>query len=349
MNSPSKSEKKGLLLINVGTPQGTDPQQVKEYLAEFLMDPYVIDVPYVLRWLIVHGSVLRTRPAASAEAYQKIWTQRGSPLKVASEDLVCELQRELGEDWVVDFAMRYQKPSIREVLEKFHASGVSEILVLPLYPQYSLAATETSIQWSIKQAQEVSSQIKLHFIRSFYDHPTFIQAFEVNIRKAMQGFSYDHVLFSFHGLPERQIKKVNPSINECLSHASCCSQMNEKNRDCYRAQCFETARRLAQSLGIESERYSIGFQSRLGRTPWIRPYTDDLYRDLAARGVKKLLVVCPAFVADCLETLEEIQMRGRDEFMGWGGEDLMLVPSLNAESHWVRSLAALVHEQALRA
>jgi len=346
VNSQPQLEKKGLLLINVGTPQGTDPQQVKKYLEEFLMDPYVIDVPYVLRWLIVHGSVLRTRPAASAEAYQKIWTERGSPLKVASQDLTCELQRELGENWVVDFAMRYQKPSIREVLERFHSLGVKDILVLPLYPQYSLAATETSIQWSIKQAQEVSSQMKLHFVRSFYDHPSFIHAFEVNIRKAMQSFSYDHVLFSFHGLPERQVKKVNREINECLSNTSCCSQMNEKNQDCYRAQCFETTRRLAQLLGIETARYSVGFQSRLGRTPWIQPYTDHLYRELASKGVKKLLVVCPAFVADCLETLEEIQMRGREEFIGCGGEDLMLVPSLNAESHWVSALAALVQEQA---
>ena len=345
MSFHSRTEKKGLLLINVGTPEGTSPEQVKEYLAEFLMDPYVIDVPYLVRWLIVHGSVLRKRPAASAEAYQKIWTVKGSPLKVASQDLAIELQKELGEGWVVDFAMRYQKPSIREVLERFHAQGVSQIQVLPLYPQYSLAATETSIQWSMKQAQEISPEMKLSFIRPFYHDPLFIRAFEWNVRKAMQEFSYDHVLFSFHGLPERQVKKVNPGRNECLAHSQCCAQMNEKNKDCYRAQCFETTRLLAQALGLSSEEYSVGFQSRLGRTPWIRPYTDDLYRDLAARGVKKLLVVCPAFVADCLETLEEIQMRGKEEFVSLGGEDLRLVPSLNAEPVWVSAVARLAQSQ----
>ena len=339
-----KMKKKGLLLINVGTPEGTSPEQVKEYLAEFLMDPYVIDVPYVLRWLIVHGAVLRKRPAASAEAYQKIWTERGSPLKVASEELAQRLQAELGENWVVEYAMRYQKPSIREVLERFHAQGVLDVEVLPLYPQYSLAATETSIQWSMKQAQAIGSQLRLQFRKPFYDQSFFIESFVTNIRKSMAEYRYDHVLFSFHGLPERQVKKVNASVNECLAHQDCCSRMNDRNRDCYRAQSFETARLIAQSLGLHAQMYSVGFQSRLGRTPWIRPYTDDLYRELVGRGVKRLLVVCPAFVADCLETLEEIQMRGREEFISHGGEDLRLVPSLNAEPHWVSALASWVEQ-----
>lgn len=344
MTSNPKKKTKGLLLINVGTPDGTSPEQVKRYLAEFLMDPYVVDVPYVIRWLIVHGSVLRSRPAASAEAYQKIWTERGSPLKVASEELARLVQEDLGDEWMVEYAMRYQSPSIRQVLERFHARGVFDIEVLPLYPQYSLAATETSIQWSMKQAKEVDSKMKLYFRKPFFDQSFFIESFVKNVQKAINEYAYDHILFSFHGLPERQVKKVNASINECLSQEGCCSKMNDRNRDCYRAQSFETARLIAHSLGLDPMDYSVGFQSRLGRTPWIRPYTDDLYRELAVRGVKKLLVVCPAFVADCLETLEEIQMRGREEFMGHGGEDLMLVPSLNAEPHWVRGVSSWVRQ-----
>ena len=339
--------RRGAIVLNLGTPQAPQVKEVRDYLREFLMDPYVIDVPLPIRWMIVNGAVLPTRPAASAEAYRKIWTDRGSPLLVHLLDLSKNVQSVLGEGWLVQPAMRYGQPSIESAFRNFKESGISEVTVFPLYPQYSLAATETSIQECRKVALQVSSEFKLQFLGAFYRHPAFIQSFVEQARNSLKDFKYDHLLFSFHGLPERHVKKTDLSGDHCLKQDQCCSVIGEANKNCYRAQCFQTAHAIARELELKSNQYTVCFQSRLGRNPWIKPYSDHLYESLPSQGVKRVAVMCPAFVADCLETLEEIEIRGKEEFIRHGGEDLRLVPSLNSGENWSRAVAEFFESQSI--
>jgi ferrochelatase len=345
--------RKGLLLVNLGTPESPTTEKVREYLAEFLMDPDVIDIPYPLRWLLVHGAILPKRPAASAEAYRKVWTDRGSPLMNFHLDLTDQVRIELENStpgkWSVEAAMRYGQPSIESKLRKLAQEGIKETHIFPLYPQYSLAATRSSVEETRRAAQRVASQtgteMRLKFLPAFYQQKDFIEAFAQVARTALADYNYNHLLFSFHGLPERQIKKTDPTGGKhCLADASCCDEISDVNRDCYRAQSFQTAHAIARALQLPREKYTVCFQSRLGRTPWIQPFTDVLYAELPKKGVRKLAVMCPAFVADCLETLEEIQIRGRADFIAQGGEELKLVPSLNATSGWVSAVAKMVGE-----
>jgi ferrochelatase len=336
---------KGLLLLNLGTPDDATEAHVRNYLEEFLMDPYVIDIPYPFRWLLVHGAILRKRPAQSAEAYRKVWSAgRGSPLLMYLEDLVAET-RKLADPaaWRIVAGMRYGNPSIAAALRELRAAGVDETVVFPLYPQYSLAATESSVARTRALAAREAPAMRLRFVPAFYDHPGFVRAFAEAARESLAGYDYDHLLFSFHGLPERQVRRTDrsPGRAHCLRGAGCCDAIGEANRDCYRAQCYATARALQRELGLAPGRSTVCFQSRLGRTPWIRPYTDVMYSELARRGVRRLAVMCPAFVADCLETLEEIRLRGREDFVRQGGEELRLVPSLNARPAWARAVLEL--------
>lgn len=340
--SSASQKVQGAILLNLGTPDAPQASEVRQYLREFLMDPYVIDIPLPVRWLLVNGVILPTRPSKSAEAYQKIWTDRGSPLLFHLLDLVPKVQQQLGSEWRVLPAMRYGKPGIESVLSQFQKEGITDITVFPLYPQYSLAATETSVQQCQKIANRLSPEFRLKFVGAFYNDPGFIRAFAEKTRTHLTGYDYDHVLFSFHGLPERHVKKTDLRGDHCLSQENCCAEMNDANRNCYRAQCFQTAHAIARQLGLEKSRYTVCFQSRLGRNPWIKPYTDHFYESLPARGAKKIAVVCPAFVADCLETLEEIEMRGKEEFVQNGGEDLKLVPSLNSDDVWAQVVANLL-------
>ncbi len=344
-NQMQTRTRKGAIVLNLGTPQAPQTREVRAYLREFLMDPFVIDVPGPLRWLIVHGVVLPTRPAKSAEAYRKIWTDRGSPLLFHLLDLAEKVRNHLGEGWVVEPAMRYGQPSIESAFRRLQSEGVTDVTVFPLYPQYSLAATETSIQECRRIAQKVSGDFKLDFVGAFYRHPGFISAYVESVKNSLADYPYEHILFSFHGLPERHVKKTDLTGEHCLNQQECCSVMNEANQNCYRAQCYQTANAMAHSLGLKPDQYTVCFQSRLGRNPWIRPYTDHFYESLPARGVKKIAVVCPAFVADCLETLEEIQIRGKEEFILHGGEDLKLVPSLNSSDSWARVVAGFFSSQ----
>ncbi len=346
-----RNKSRGVILLNLGTPEDPGSHSVKKYLKEFLMDPYVLDIPYLFRWLLVHVAILPRRPALSALAYQKIWTEKGSPLLVHLLALTQRVQEKIGSEWSVQPAMRYGSPSIRSALQELKKQGLTEILVVPMYPQYSLAATESSIQECIRIGRLVDPTAKLSFIDSFYEYPLFIQAFVSIIQENLKTYSYDHLLFSFHGLPERHIQKASPKSAGCLVNSTCCDEMRWENQKCYRAQCFASARLMAGGLGVSSENYTVSFQSRLGRTPWIRPYTDVLYRELPRRGIQRLAVVCPAFVADCLETLEEIQIRGKEEYLQNGGEDLKLVPSLNSSEIWVNALCELLqrpHQVAFR-
>lgn len=306
------------------------------------MDPYVIDIAWPLRWFFVHALILPKRPKLSGAAYEKIWTDRGSPLRFHLEDLTEKTVKLLGDGWNVKPAMRYGEPSIKNALREFVDEGVTEVKVVPLYPQYSLAATESSIAESERLRKKFARGLKLRFQSAFYSDPGFIEAFASVAKTALQDFSHDFVLFSFHGLPERQVKKTDKTGAHCLSKSDCCAAIAESNRDCYRAQCFTTAKLLARALHLKPGSYDVSFQSRLGRTPWIKPYTDKLYEELPKRGIKRLAVICPAFVSDCLETLEEIAIRGREDFIRKGGEELRLVPSLNASDVWAHALAKMV-------
>lgn len=333
--------KKGILLLNLGTPDSPSIPDVRKYLREFLMDGYVIDINPIFRFLLVHGIILRTRPAKSSEAYKKIWTDRASPLLYFSQDLAKLIQEQFS-DTVVELAMRYGNPSIESTLTKFKKNNVTSILAVPLYPQYALASTESSIQQIKLVAEKICPDIKINFYPAFYENPSYIEALSAIGATKLKEFRADYFLMSFHGVPERHVKKTDLTKSHCLSSPNCCDKMTSANANCYRAQSYATARALAAKLNLPNEKWSVAFQSRLGVTPWISPYTDVVLKELAEKGVKRLAVYCPSFVADCLETLEEIRIRAREDFINFGGEDLMLVPSLNSEPEWVNALTEML-------
>lgn len=333
----------GLLLINVGTPDAPTPEAVRRYLREFLSDPRVIDMHPVGRWLLLNLIILPFRPAKSAHAYQQIWTEQGSPLLHHGERLVEKVEALLGDGWAVELGMRYGNPSLASALERLQARGAERLVVLPLYPQYASATTGSSLEALYRALGSKPVVPGLLALDPFYDDPGFLDAFAENGRPLLAEKNPDHVLFSFHGVPERQVEATAPG--HCLKGDACCAQITAANRHCYRAQCFATARHLAERLALPPDRWSISFQSRLGRTPWIRPYTDEVLPELVARGVKKVLVFSPAFVADCLETLEELGIRAREDFIARGGEELWLVPSLNASDTWASAIVEMVERQ----
>lgn len=354
---PTRPHRTGVLLVNLGTPDAPESGPVRRYLREFLSDPRVLDINPVGRWLLLELIILPTRPAKSAAAYRQIWTEEGSPLLVHSQALVAALRaRELGEQHPIELAMRYGSPSIPAALERLQAQACDQIVVLPLYPQYAASSTGSTVEKVQAETGKLWNTPYLNVIPAFYDHPAFIEAFAEVGRPTLAALEPDHLLFSFHGLPERHvIRSADPQL--CLARESCCASIVEGNRNCYRAQCYASARALAAALELgpgagpnaggaseDEARWSVSFQSRLGRTPWIRPYTDEVVVELAKRGVKRLAVYCPAFVADCLETLEEIGMRAREDFLAAGGEALELIPSLNAHPLWVDAVEAMIRE-----
>jgi ferrochelatase len=271
-----------------------------------------------------------------------IWTEQGSPLLLHGERLRDGVARVLGDHYAVELAMRYGAPSVRSAVERLASAGVERWVVLPLFPQYSGAATRSAVDEVRAELARAGNTTPVTVLGAFYDDPGFLAAFSGLARGHLDAFRPDHVLFSYHGLPERQIQRADASGAHCLASEACCDAIADVNRDCYRAQCFATTRSLAAALGLGPEAHSLSFQSRLGRTPWIRPYTDQVLPELAARGARRLAVMCPAFVADCLETLEEIAIRGREQWLELGGEAFALVPSLNAEPVWVDAVAAMV-------
>lgn len=337
--------KRGVLLVNVGTPDAPEVPAVRRYLREFLSDPRVIDLPAVARKLLLELFILPFRPRTSTEAYRKVWTAEGSPVLVIGQAFTRALAERLGDDVQVELAMRYQSPSIVSALERFERNATDHITVFPLFPQYSSAATGTAVErvWELAGARW--NVPCLDFVGAFYDHPAFIEAWAAVARGHLEQARADRVLMSFHGLPERHVLKSDSTQGgHCLASEECCDRIVQANRFCYRAQCMATARAVASALGLEDAAWEVTFQSRLGRTPWIRPHTDVRLRELAAEGVQRVAVLCPAFVADCLETLEEIAIRGREDFVAHGGEDLVLVPSLNDDPAWVDAAARLLGE-----
>ena len=337
---------RGLLLVNLGTPDEPEAPAVRRYLREFLSDPRVLDIHPVGRAALLNLVILPRRPARSAEAYRKIWDERGSPLLYHSRDLTAAVAEKLGAGWKVELAMRYGAPSIPDALERLRAAAADQIVVLPLYPQFAASSTGSSLEAVYAHAAARWNTPMLSAVPAFYDDPGFIGAFAAVGRPVLDTLRADHALMSFHGLPERHMRKSDESGRHCLASEGCCDRIDGANRNCYRAQSFATARALAAALDLEDGAWSVSFQSRLGRTPWIHPYTDVVIPELAARGVKRLAVFCPAFVADCLETLEEIGIRAREQFLAAGGEELALVPSLNSTPAWVDAVVALARRHA---
>jgi protoporphyrin/coproporphyrin ferrochelatase len=333
--------KTAVLLVNLGTPDSSSTGDVKKYLTEFLNDPRVIDLPWLKRSLLVNLLIVPFRSSRSAKLYQKIWTPEGSPLLVYSKQVKEKLQTLLGDKFVVELAMRYQTPSIDQALETFHNEKLKKIIVLPLFPQYASASTGSVHEKIMKLIGKWQVLPPIAFINSYCNHSAFINAWEAVAKKyTLQ--NYDHILFSFHGLPERQISKADISGN-CLKE-NCCDSLNKHNYYCYRAQCYETARQITAKLGISKENYTVCFQSRLGKDPWIKPYTDVVLKELAASGKKKLLAFAPAFVSDCLETIYEIGVEYDEAFRSYGGEKVQLVESLNADPAWISALKTMVLE-----
>jgi len=325
-------ERVGLLLINLGTPDAPRPPEVRRYLREFLSDPRVLDLPAVLRFLLLELVILPRRPRASAAAYRKIWTAEGSPLLVHGRALAAKVQARLGEEVQVELAMRYGQPAIAGALDRFAAAGVSRLVIFPLYPQYSSAATGSSLARVLRLAAGRWNTPYLQIIPPFYDHPAYLAARAELVRRYLEPAlepAPERVFFSFHGLPERQIRKSDPSGSHCLVRADCCAAVGPANRYCYRAQCYASARLLAARLGVPEEAAIVCFQSRLGRSPWLSPATDEVLAAEARRGVRHA-VILPSFVADCLETLEELAIRGAEIWRQNGGETLRVVPALNA-------------------
>ncbi len=337
-----KAKKTAVLLVNLGTPDAPTVSAVRSYLAEFLSDPLVIDVPWLLRMLIVYGFILPFRPRQSAAAYQAIWTSQGSPLLVNSRDFAEQLQSVLGEEFKVVLGMRYGKPSIQQVVASLTTEDCDSIVVLPLFPQYSDAATGSALK---KVAQVLAkTPYRYKTIRCFYQDLGYQEAMATQIQSYWNKAEAQFLLFSYHGLPERQLAKAGCQLTHCDRIRSCLQQQaNLKN--CYRAQCFATTAAIAKRMSLKEEQYQTAFQSRLGRASWIKPYTDGILEELRKRHITRLLVVCPSFVADCLETLEEIALRLEEQWLAMGGECLQLVPCLNARPSWVNAAANLLRHR----
>jgi len=336
----------GVLLINLGSPDSTAVPDVRKYLREFLMDGRVIDLPWPMRALLVNGAILPTRPKQSAEAYEKIWTDEGSPLVTTTRNVREKLQSRLAPDVLVDFAMRYQNPRIEWAITNLQWKGVRDLLVVPLFPHYAMSSYETAAIRVRELVAKIAPEMQVRVLEPYYDHAAYIRALAASAADYLTQ-EHDHLLFSFHGVPERHLRKSDTRGSHCLHSKACCETKNPAHQTCYRAQCFGTVKAFAAATGIAATKYSVAFQSRLGRDPWLKPYTDAEIVRLAQGGVKKLLVICPAFVSDCLETLEEIAIRGRELFLEAGGKEFTLIPCLNEHPQWLDSLEEIIRENML--
>jgi ferrochelatase len=332
-----KANTTGILLVNLGTPDSPNTPDVRKYLIEFLTDARVIDIPTINRQLLVRGIIAPFRAPKSAKCYKEIWSETGSPLLHLGKELRSKVAEELGSEYQVELAMRYQSPSLESVLEKFKGKALKKLRVIPLFPQYASASTGSVIQEVMRIVSQWLVIPDIEIVNSFHDHPGMIKAF-AELGGEHDLSEYDHVLFSYHGLPARQLVKSD-SGNHCGQSPDCCFTLSEKNYYCYGAQCYATTEAIVAEMGIPKEKYSVSFQSRLGKTPWKKPYTVEVLEELAKAGKKNVLVFCPAFVADCLETIFEIRVENSELFHEWGGEKLTLVDGLNTHPTWVKAMA----------
>ena len=327
-----KKSMKGVLLVNLGSPESPTPKDVKPYLDEFLMDKYVIDVPFLLRALLVRGIILQTRPKKSAAAYAKIWTKDGSPLIVFSKKMHEKVQQQV--DIPVALSMRYGTMTIHKGLQELKDKGVTEVMLLPLYPQHAKASTVTILELAEELRKKHFPEMKFTIVPAFYNKPDYIKALANSMKKYLDTFEYDHLLFSYHGIPERHIRKTDVTKSHCKIDGSCCNTPSPAHEFCYRHQCYETTRQVVELLNIPKDKYSQTFQSRLAGDKWLEPYTDIEINKMPEKGIKKLAVVTPAFVSDCLETLEEIAMEANEQFLHHGGEEFLAIPCMNDGDEW---------------
>ena len=338
-----KESTKGLILVNLGSPDSYQVKDVRKYLRQFLMDENVIDVPYAVRKLIVEGFILPFRPAKSAEAYSSVWTEDGPPLKVFTEQFKKNIEG--GINVPVKVAMRYGSPSpAHAVSELLHEHpGLKDILIAPLYPHYAMSSFGTAIDFTLDSVRKLAPGLHVQVLNPFYQEPNYVKSLAKSISPYLEQ-SYDHLLFSYHGLPERHLKKTDPTHTHCMQSSPCCETPSSAWDTCYRHQVRTTTKLVAAELDLPADKFSISFQSRLGRDPWLQPFTDLRFKEMPAQGIKKLLVVCPAFVSDCLETLEEIAIRGKESFLESGGTHFTAIPCLNTLPQWVDTFTQYVNE-----
>jgi ferrochelatase len=334
---------KGLILVNLGSPDSYQVKDVKKYLREFLMDERVIDAPYLVRKMIVEGLILPFRPAKSAEAYASVWMKNGAPLKVLTEGFKEELQHLV--DLPIAVAMRYGQPTPAAALQVIDsmAGDLQEVWIAPLYPHYAMSSYETALLYVKNEIQKINPGLKLHILQPFYQEEGYIDSLAQSIQPYLEA-EFDHLLFSYHGLPVRHLRKSDPTGGHCYKTEGCCDRQSPAWQFCYKHQVIQTTKLTASQLGLTPARHSYSFQSRLGQDEWIKPFTIERLENFPKEGVKKLLVVCPAFVADCLETLEEMAIRGKETFMAAGGESFHLIPCLNTFSPWVKTFAGYCNE-----
>ena len=334
-------KKPGVLLVNLGSPDSPQPRDVRRYLREFLMDRRVLDTFYPIRFAEVHGRILPFRARESAEAYRKVWLAEGPPLIVISKRVAAQLQTRIPAP--VELAMRYQNPSIATAIQNFVRQGVEELLLIPMFPHYAMSSYETVVVRVRRLLKKMAPRISLTVVPPYYDHPEYIQALVAGAAPYLER-NRGHLLFSFRGVPERHLRKSDPTKMHCLQVKNCCDKPGPARATCYRAQCLRTVQAFTEKAGIPVSEWSVAFQSRPGRDPWLQPATDLEMVRFASGTTKKLTVICPAFVTDCLETLEEIGMRGRELFLRAGGTDFQLVPCLNEQPLWLAFLERLARE-----
>ncbi len=333
----------GVLIVNLGTPDSPGRYDVYRYLKQFLLDKRVIDIPWIFRQLLVRGFIAPFRSGSSGKLYQKLWTENGSPLKYYGEILVDGVREQLGPEYVVELAMRYQNPSIDSAIDKLNKHNIHDLIVLPLFPHYASASTGSVHEEVMRIVGKQLAIPNVRIINSFYDNEDLVNVFVKNARK-FDLDSYDHIIFSYHGLPQSQLRKTD-NCDHCLKQEGCCNNITERNQFCYSAQCHGTSFLIADKLGLDRSDFTISYQSRLGPDPWVQPYTIKVLEELANKGAKRLLVFSPAFVSDCLETIIEISDEYQEEFQEWGGEHIDLVPSLNDDPDWINGVVKMIKKE----
>lgn len=339
----ARSDKPGILLINTGSPDAPEVPETRAYLRQFLSDPRVFDVSPALRWFLLNFVILPFRPKRSAHAYSQIWGPEGSPL-IANSERFCERLREEIPEAEIQIAMAYGRPSVPYAIDHVLAAGATRIVAVPMFPQYASATVGSVLELTYKTCAEKMNVPPVDVLPPFYDDPAFLDAWAEVVRPQLDTFKPDHVLISYHGLPLRQIYKSDPTGSHCLQSEDCCERYLEGNPDCYRAHCLATTKGLIERLGLSEAAYTVTYQSRLGRDPWLTPATDETVEGLPGLGVRRLAVLSPAFVADCLETLEELGIQAKESFIASGGEDLFLISSLNDNPVWVRAFAEILRK-----
>jgi protoporphyrin/coproporphyrin ferrochelatase len=336
--------KRGIILLNLGSPDSTATKDVHKYLMEFLMDKRVIDYPYLFRKILVGGLIVPFRASKSAEAYSTIWTKEGSPLIVLTRQLQQALEGQLNTP--IEIAMRYGNPTMGDAYDAIlrRMPDVEEVIAIPLYPHYAMASYETAVEFAQAIHRKNNYSFRLNFIKPFYNDTHYLRALSEQIRPWLSQ-DYDHILFSYHGVPARHIRKTDPTRSHCLNSADCCEMASPAHATCYRHQCYVTTKEMVRRLSIPEGKYSNSFQSRLGKG-WLEPFTDVRLEEMPKEGIRKLLILCPAFVSDCLETLEEIAIRGKESFLNAGGESYTMIPCLDTHPLWVQALAGWVKDYA---